>query len=339
MKDIIVATWGIGEAYRNRIKHNIRKAISTGYENILPYIILTDKPSEFQDLLNETDLILKILDINEEREKYSPWSKELEHIPPDNEDKEYGKKYREENYKNGKIFSYALNRFSLPTISEMGYKKFILCDSDTDIRYDRIVNSECTEKEFWNEYNTPINTMKGCDLEVFHMNRECDGGYWIRANVVMANLLRFYLQKKYTHLNKPHYLSQEYTQTEGPFRYYKLDSPQKVRDVFNLWDDSMKYLLSEKVTREQLCPGRYMYIDNVPFSITNELLGIKNLDFGKFWHTVNIYLADRYFFPKGHGHNVNGRSLSLQPADTKEEFYKINEELINYFKSRGQWID
>ena len=25
MKDIIVATWGIGEAYRNRIKHNIRK--------------------------------------------------------------------------------------------------------------------------------------------------------------------------------------------------------------------------------------------------------------------------------------------------------------------------
>jgi len=336
MSEIIVATWGIGKSYRNRIKHNIRKAINTGYDKVLPYIILTDNVSDFDDIRSETNLIIDVIDIFKEREKYSTWSKDIEFIPTDIEETDFAKSYRNENYTKEKIFSYGLNRFSLPRIAELGYSKFLLCDSDTDIRYDRIVNNECTEEEFWLEYDTPINSMKGCDLEHFHLQRE---GNWNKHNVMMANILRYHLHTKYRKFKQPDYLGLEYYQTEGPFRYYNLDSTQKVIDVFNLWDESLRFLLSERTTRMQLCPGRYMYIDNVPFSITNELLEIQILNFDKFWHTVNIYIADRYYFPKGHQHMVNGKMLSFQPANSREEFYKINEELIDYFKSTNQWID
>jgi len=336
MKDIITATWGVGKSYRDRIKHNITKAVNTGYDNIIPYIILTDKPEDFYEIQDKTGKIEIILNIHEEIDKYSPWSKDLEHIAKNVNEEEYGKKYREINYTEDKVFSYGLNRFSLPEISKMGYNKFLLCDSDTDIRYDKIVNKQTTEEMFWKEYDTPTNSMKGCDYEEFNMSRD---GNWNKANVVMACLLRYHLHTKYPQHIKPSILKLDYTQTEGPFRYYNLENSDKVMDVFTLWDESMRFLLSEPQTRAQLCPGRYMYIDNVPFSITNELLGIQFLNFDKFWHKVNIYLADRYFFPKGHSHTVNGRSLSLQPANNKEEFYKKNEELINHFKLNGQWID
>jgi len=341
MNDIIVATWGIGKTYRDRVKHNIRKAISTGYDKVLPYVILTDDPDYFQDLVNETDLVKKVININDERRKYSPWSFDLEYIPDEGEDGKYGNDYRNNNYRNDKIFSYGLNRFSLPTISDMGYKKFIMCDSDTDIRYDKIVNNQCTEEDFWKEYDTPVSSMKGCDLELFHMNRDCPehSNGWARGNIVMANILRYHFQKKYPHLKKVHFLSQEYTQTEGPFRYYNLDSSQKVMEVFKLWNEGTEMMLSDDRTRWQLKPGGYMFIDNVLFTVASEMLDIKIMNFDKFWHTVNIYIADRHFYPKGNGYMVDDKILSFMPADTKEEFYQVNHVLINHLIDKGEWID
>ena len=82
MNDIVVSTWGIGKVYRDRIKHNIRKANSFGYDKVLPYIILTDNPSYFDDLRNEyPDKILKVLNLMVERETHCSWdSSRLEHI-------------------------------------------------------------------------------------------------------------------------------------------------------------------------------------------------------------------------------------------------------------------
>lgn len=341
-KNIIVTTWGCGPTYRNRVKHNILKAKNTGYDKILPYLILTDYVDDFLEFKNDEKIVVDVLDINKERDVHSEWSYEFEHIPNYLTEIEYGVNYRE-NTHSGKRFSYALNRFSLPTISKMGFSKFLMCDCDTDIRYDKIVNGETTEELFWNEYDTPVNTMKGCDLERFDPSRYPNFVGWGPQNIIMANHMRYYLKNKYPKVISDdlgfNWLRDEYTQTEGPFRYYNLDSSEKTMSVFKIWDELMRFGLSDKLFRLQLCPGSYMYIDNAPVSITNEFLNITPLNFDKFWHTVNIYKADRFYFPQGYHENVNGENLSLQISNTKEEFFEKNKKLIDFWVSRQQFLD
>jgi len=336
MKDIVVSTWGIGPSYRSRVIHNIKKAIATGYDNILPYIILTDKPEDFFELKNETNKVIDIININDMRNEYSPWSKEYEYISSEVDERDYGIDYRVK--ANMEIrFSYALHRFSLIRISELGYNRFLMCDSDTDIRYDRIINGEVTESAFWDEYNTPVNSMKGCDFERFTIR---DGHDWGNGNIMMANILRYSLIQKFPQYEqniKHKILLPEYTQTEGPFRYYNLTTPEMVKEYFKVWDETLKMCFPYDTLRRQLTPGNYMYLDNTPVSVTNELLGIRPLNFDKFWHKVNIYKDDRYFFPQGSGWDVYGKQLSLQPAENREEFNIKNKELIDYLISIGQW--
>jgi hypothetical protein len=340
-ENIIVATWGCGPTYRDRVKQNILKAKNTNYDKIIPYLILTDYVDDFLEFKNDEKLVVDVIDINKERSKYSEWSYNLEYIPNYLTEKEYGIDYREKTNV-GKKFSYALNRFSLPTISKMGFNKFLMCDCDTDIRYDKIVNGETTEELFWEEYNTPLNTMKGCDLENFNFSRWPNFEGWGSNNIILANHMRYYLKNKYPEdvRNNPNFiwLGNQFWQTEGPFRFYNLESSKKVMDVFNIWDELMKFGLSDEMFRRHLSPGQYMYIDNVPVTVTNEFLNINPLNFDKFWHTVNIYNADRFFFPQGHVENVNGEILSFQIGETKEEFFLRNKKLIDFRISQNNFM-
>jgi hypothetical protein len=335
-KEIVVATWGIGKSYRNRVKHNIQKSINTGYDKILPYIILTDHPEDFNEFRLKNNKILDVININDERKLHSNWSFDLEYIPDTLDEIEYSILYREKNNKEHKKFSYGLNRFSLPTIAKLGYTKFILCDSDVDIRYDLIVDGTISENIFWEQFNTSINTMKGVDLEHFNMS---DNSTWSKANIILANLLKYNIFQNHPYLKKPNFLGLNYTQTEGPFRYYNLIDKYKVNKVFEIWDECIKFILSDFQFRQQISPGVYMYIDNLAFSITNELLDIGFLNFDKAFFKVNVYKSDRFFFPMGGNETINGSEISLQPANTLEEFLIKNKELIEYYKSINNWPD
>jgi len=334
MNDIIVSTWGIGPTYRQRVIHNIVKALSTGYDKILPYVILTDHPEDFFDLKSKTDKIIDIININDVREKFSPWSKEFEYISTENDQSKYGEDYRTKT-NDGLRFSYGLHRFSLPRISELGYRKFLMCDSDTDIRYDKIVNGKVTETEFWEQFNTPVNTMKGCDIEIFNIDAI---HYWANGNIILSNILRYMLSIKFPqYSNNIKLLHPTYTQTEGPFRFYHLKSSEMVKEYFEILDETTKMSLISYPIRQQLSPGVYMYIDNVLVSMTNEVLDITPMNFEHLWYTVNVYKSDRYFFPSGAQTYVSEKHLSLQPASSVIEFNEINKELIDHLKSIGQW--
>ena len=65
---------------------------------------------------------------------------------------------------------------------------------------------------------------------------------------------------------------------------------------------------------------------------------MKVLNFDKFWHTVNIYFQDRFFFPSGW---VLGDGKALKRASTLKEFYEINREHIEYRKAneKSMWPD
>ena len=333
MKDIIVSTWGIGPSYRRRVKYNIRKAIMSGYD-ILPYIILTDDVSDFDDLRKETDKIIDVLDINTLRNKLSQWSFEYEYVSDKKIESEYAQDFRN-NSNNKKHFSYALHRFSLPTIYELGYNKFLLCDSDTDIRYDKIISGEVTETEFWDQYDTPINTMKGCDLQRFFLDPNHD---WNTINVIFGDVLRYALSERYPkYQDRITLFNREHIQTEGPFRFYHFNNTDMILEYFEMWDEAMKISLTNKDMRIQLNPGYYMYIDNTPVTIVNEILNITPLNFDHKWYTVNIYKGDRYFFPIGWQYTINGKNLSLQPSNNYEEFCEINKELIEALKLINEW--
>ena len=340
MNKPIVATWGTGPTYRNRIKHNIQKAIDTGYDNIMDYIILTDYPDDFDEFRSKTDKVVDVLDIHKIREEH-PWSKDFEYIPLSRDPEEYGKDYRESKHA-GKEFSYALNRFSLPRISELGYSKFVMCDCDVDIRYDRIVNKECTEEEFWAQYDTPVNSMKGCDLEnhdlastLLPFNDFLGHNTGLASRIELGSILRYELGKKYPqqYINLGPYLTQ-ITQTEGPFRYYNLANPELVKTYYEMWDDVMKICYDDKFLRNLICGSTYMTIDNIPVAIVNQFLNITPLHFDIFWHTVNIYYIDRHFFPRGVGF---GNGLSLMPADSEELFLETNKEAIEFLKTQKDW--
>lgn len=341
----IIATWGTGPTYRNRIKHNIQKAIDTGYDNIMDYIILTDYPEDFYEFRDKTKKIIDIINIHEIRPKYSDWTLDYEFIPKSLDEENYAKEWRELR-ENHNWFTYALNRFSLPRISELGYSKFVMCDCDVDIRYDKIVNKECTEEEFWDQYNTPINSMKGCDYEVHDLKdvNVDDIDLWpnrvLYSKLISGNILRYKLGKKfpnrYSHIDL---FSPKIIQTEGPFRYYNLANSEMVKEYFDIWDEAMKVNIQDDYLRELITGSTYMLIDNIPVAITNEFLKIEVLNFGKEWHTVHLYYQDRHFFPRG---IVGADGLSLQPTLTVEEFYKKNEAHINYLKSIGGpsgWVE
>jgi hypothetical protein len=332
----IIATWGTGPTYRNRIKHNIQKAIDTGYDNIMDYIILTDYPEDFYQFQDKTKKIIDIINIHEVRPKYSDWTLNHEFIPKSLDEENYAKEWRELR-ENHNWFTYSLNRFSLPRISELGYSKFVMCDCDVDIKYDRIVNKDCTEEEFWDQYNTPINSMKGCDYETHdlqnidvHRLQNFDS-HNLFSRVVLGNILRYALGQKFPNKYKNiNLFKTKVIQTEGPFRYYNLADSNMVREYFNIWDEAMKINIQDNYLRELIYGSAYMLIDNIPVAITNEFMNIKVLNFDKEWHTVNLYYQDRHFFPRG---CVGSDGLSLQPALTTEEFYKINEQHIKYLKS------
>ena len=336
MENIIVTTWGLGASYRKRVIHNIQKAIDTKYDNILSYIILTDKPSDFYELQDKTKKIIDVVDFHMMRKKYSPWSEEYEYVPKEIDDEsKFGIDYRESNTQ-GKKFSYALHRFSLPRISELGYNRFLHCDCDTDIRYDKIVNGEVTEEEFWNEFDTPVNTMKGCDLE--HRKMETEGrDCWANIMILMGNILRFGMSIRHPeYMDNLYCLKIDHIQTEGPFRYYNLENSSMVYQYFLFWDEISQMTLTHPYLKLGVGGSGYMYIDNVMCTVTNDMLGITPLNFDKKWHTVNIYNADRYFYSRSLGAIINGVEVVMKSAKTHAEYMEINKELIDVLKTRGE---
>lgn len=339
----IVATWGTGPSYRKRIIKNITDTINIGYDNIMDYIILTDYPEDFYELRDKTKKIIEIVNIHDAR-KISPWSENTEFIPKSIDEYNYGKEYYEINYRNRKLFSYALNRFSLPKISELGYNKFVLADCDVNIRYDKIISGEVTENEFWDQYNTPVNTMKGVDLQKFDIRSanaseiDLPPNMRLLTDMEMCSILKYKLGEKYRdeyHKSGGPFTT-DYTQTEGPFRYYHLTSPQMVRKYFDMWDEAMKILLEDRFLSLCTVAGGYMYVDYIPFSMVNHMLNIKPIRFENKWFTVNIFFQDRYFMPRGTGF---GNGMDFKPAETYEKFFEKNKELIDWLKSRNQFIE
>lgn len=335
MNKPIVSIWGLGPSYRDRVKHNIQKAIDTGYDNVMDYVVLTDVPEDFYDFRDKTKKIVDIVNIHEIRDSY-PFSKELEFFPTNQE--AYGKDYVDA-YNARKYFSYSLNRFSLKRISELGYNRFIMQDPDADIRYDKVVNGQIQEIDFWNQFDTPINSMKACHKETIILRdqtifKSSDAigpqGSLVTLQIVAVAIDRLNSIRS-TRVNP---LKNVLDVTEGPFKYYHLESPDAVRDYFEVLNECVRTCYSSIEFKMASIGGGYMLCDFIPVATANVYKDISVINFENDYFTVNVYGNDRYFMPKpislpdGSG---------LIPAQTLEEFYIINKDKIQQLESTLRW--
>lgn len=330
----IIVTWGIGPSYRDRVKQNFIESISMGYNDTMDYIILTDIPSDFDELRSKTNKIIDVINIHETREEY-PWSMECEHIPTNQET--YGKDYRE-NLWDKNFFSYSLNRFSLPRIAELGYTKFIMHDPDSNLKYDKIVSEEIDESEFWDQFNTRPNSMKACHREelkieagqFYHAAAMGPASY---SGLQLASIIMDRLNCLYdTHHINPVVIN--FPITEGPFRYYHFESKEMVKKYFDVWNESCRIGYSNNIFRGCSECGGYMLCDYIPVGVANKYCGIEVLDFSKKYYDIKIYFTDRYFIPKVMNFE---RGEGLIPCDTIEEFYEKNKDKIEILKSESRW--
>jgi hypothetical protein len=334
----VISLWGLGPSYRRRVKLNILDAMSMGYDNMMDYVVLTDCPEDFTEFAEQTGKIKAIIDINKAREPY-PWSPELEHIPSAvNDEKEYGKQYVD-NMRKGKMFSYSLHRFSFPTIAELGYNKIVFMDGDVKIRYDKIVNGELTEEQFWEEFNTPVNSMKGCVAETVYIEKEtlqfhkAQAMGWDQSMLALQACSIMYYELCKKHNANKYYLVQRLPITEGPFRYYNLESPDKVKEVFDIWNDCMELALSNMHLRTCQHCGGYMLCDYMPIATANLYCGVEVLNFPNTIYNRQIHFEDRYFIPPG----VPGFGGNFATGDSLDDFMEKNKELKQMMDEHKAW--
>jgi hypothetical protein len=339
MEKPIISTWGMGPSYRNRVKNNIIEAMESGYENTMDYIVLTDYPEDFFEFAEKTGKIKAIVDINEARKDFE-WSKKLEVIPSSStNEKLYGEEYKN-NMAELKSFSYALHRFSLPTIANLGYTKIVFMDSDVKLSYD-IIGKTIEEENFWKEFDTPINSMKGCVAETLKLENS-DGNINLRwaaaigqsqsigALQVVSTIL-FQLYKQHNIIKNP--IITELPITEGPFRYYNFESPEKVHSYFHIWNDAMEQILTNYFLMNYQKCGGYMLCDYMPVGIANLFHNIQVLNFPNTIYKRRIFYEDRYFIPP----MATGVSKHFDVGETVDDFFQKNKELVHKMKELKAW--
>ena len=332
--------WGFGPTYRRRIGHNIEKALSTGYDDILEYIVLTDNVDDFWKGISKQvkNKIVSVTDINKARESFL-WSFNEEMVPTGDSEEEYGKNYVDGMQK-GRMFSYSIHRFSLLELQRLGVTKFVIQDNDVDIRYDKIVNGIVTEADFWKEFDTPESSMKGCHKETVMID---NSGAILEAMAIGHNSNDVFKISEivFEHLNKVYGTKRTYDKhyfniTEGPFRFYNFKSVLDLGVYFETWNEILRLSYITPSIRTNMSCGGYMLCDFIPVGIANNYNGIEVLDFSSNFFKTNIYYADRYFMPRGTGF---ADGLCFWPAPTVAEFMINNAKVVDWLKNRNEWLE
>lgn len=336
MEKPIVSIWGIGPSYRLRVKKHIEESLNSGYDNVMDFIILTDDVHDFDELLEKTDKIKAVINIHDERKK-SLWP-ETEYIPNHLDEKKYGKEYME-NLSKDKQFCYSLHRYTLPTIAELGYTKFVFLDGDVIINYDKI-GIDFTEDEFWEEFNTPVNSMKGCIKETLYVDTQTNtlmttaamGREASYRGLQSSSIVLNKLYEKYEITNKTPIVT-NFNITEGPFRYYNFESVEKIKKYFEIWDEVTYHFLSNNFLRSCNMCGGYMLCDYLICGVTNIFHDMEVLDFPNRIYKRRIFYEDRYFLPT----TAAGLSTSFSGGSDMEDFFEKNKELVEKIEKNKSW--
>ena len=350
-EQIVIATWGFGPTYRDRVKYNIQEAYSSGYTKLMKFVILTDYVEDFSNMAPELkNLIVGVHDINELR-KDDTFSFEFEPIPVNvTNDEEYAKEWRELCDKNFKLMSYSLKRYLLKAIYETtNYTKILMIDSDVELPYNRLVSGQLDEKQFWAHLHTPVNTLRGCGYEEFNLinippeNRleliwSKSVGYADSKKAIQSmSIVMYNYYKQHNRLNE-FFIRNNFPIVEGPLRFFNFSDRNKLIQFFNTLNDVTKLFLEHPQLYSTNRCGGYILCDYLPLSLALIIDDVKSFHFsGRMYH-FRTFHEDRFFGPSWFEyHDCNGKNLHLKQAKNRKEFLEINEEIIECMKKTNQW--
>jgi hypothetical protein len=103
--------------------------------------------------------------------------------------------------------------------------------------------------------------------------------------------------------------------TEGPFRYYHFESPEKVQKYFETWNEVIRLFHSNTFLRQHQQCGGYMTCDYMPVATTNVYQQMKVLNFP----------------------NTPGLGTKFIPGDSEEDFIEKNKDLKQILEDRNAW--
>lgn len=353
-EQIVIATWGFGPTYRDRVKYNIEEAYNSGYQRLMKFVIMTDYVSDFTNLKPEIqDMIVGVFDINELRQQ-DDFSFQFEPIPKNVvDDAEYAKEWRSICDDQHQLMSYGLKRYLLKAIAEhTEYTKILMIDSDVELPYDRLVSGQLDERSFWAHLNTPENTIRGCGYEELRILRtgistfsgvfeligsKSMGGTDSVKGLQAATAVMYEYLRAHQRLNEFDPL-ERMPILEGPVRYFNFSSKERLRSFFNTFNHVMKIFLETRQLYSCNTCGGYILCDYLPLSLTMILEKTNSFHFAGQMYHFRIFHEDRFFGPSWTEYpDCNGKHLYLKEAKSRKEFLEINAEIIECMKKNNQW--
>ena len=348
---IVIATWGMGPTYRDRIKYNIQEAYESGYGKLMKFAILTDYTEDFINLEPHIqDLIIGVYDINEIR-KNDEFSFEFEPIPKNViDDEQYANEWRYFCDNENKLMSYALKRYLLKAIADTtDYVKVFMIDSDVELPYKRLVSGQLSEQEFWEQFNTPENTIRGCgyeELKIVSMESENrlefiygrSVGSHDSVRALQASTVVAYNYFKQGNRLQDFRIIEKLSILEGPVRFFNFSNKEKMLSFFDTFNQVTKLFLQDKQLYSCNVCGGYILCDYLTLALAMLLENVKSFHFSGKMFQYRVFHEDRFFGPSWYeNHDCNGKKLHLLQARSKKEFLEINEELISCMKKINQW--
>ena len=348
MKDNVISTWGFGPTYRNRIKYQIEESYNTGYDSIMKYIILTDNKDDFTGLGKHIrDLIIDVVELNDLR-KDDEISLKFEPMPDKYcTDREYAAAIRYQSNVLNLLPSYGLQRYGIKTVANLGFSKFLCMDSDVKLPYDRIVNGTLSEEEFWENYNTPINTLKGGSFENVGFGSVDAMGklefIWARSigesdtrTVLQAvTTISYNFYSKRNELNKFHII-QSLKTVEGGIRYFNFEDTNKTHKFIDTYNELYSFFLENTIFYNINRASNYMLCDIIPLGLVCEIENIPIIHYPGSLYTGRQFFMDRFWGPPYYQHPGCKQEILL-PADSLAEFLEINKDIIECMQLHGNW--
>jgi hypothetical protein len=120
---------------------------------------------------------------------------------------------------------------------------------------------------------------------------------------------------------------------EGPFRYYHLESPEKVKKLFDIWNECIRIVLSNPYYKSCQQCGGYMLCDYMPVATANLYCNIQVINFPNTVYNRQIHFEDRYFIPPG----VPGFGGNFEVGDSVEDFLEKNKDIKKMMDEHKAW--
>lgn len=306
--DVVIFYWAIGPSYRTYLIKNLEAAMK--YSSAMgKFAILTDHREDFSDLCNSTDKCLTVLDLDEERKNYT-WSFELEPVPQQKTEPEYGLEFRK-NLLEGKRFSYSLNRFVIPWCIRNNVTKFFISDPDAHLGIHRFN----TFQDYLNEITTHIALMEENNTPKENSIGRVIG---VRPSLVREKINDTFHDLLCSITGTSSEYPNMYPQLDGIFKYYDFNTTSDLQIFFDTWNSARKIEIDPENTHLYGTAHGGVFLND-------EVL------LGAIFHALNIdvygYLIHNAAYLRGREENRWFAASIGVESDSLDDFIEKNKNL------------